>query len=75
MQTTITNPAFQFSYFTQLQNEVRKSLHADDLDAARIALSDIECLWMHTDWPRMREATATFLREHVEYAELARFVA
>lgn len=75
MQKAITNPTFQLRYFMELQNEVRTALQFDDLDTARLALGEIECLWMHTDWPRMREATGSFLRNHVDHAELFQFVA
>lgn len=72
---TINNPSFQLRNFMELQIEVRDALQANDPETARLALYEIECLWMHTDWPRMRQAAADFLRNHLNHAELTEFVA
>lgn len=55
--------------FALLQREVRDTIASGDLATTRDALGEIEAIWMHCQWPRLREATATFLRNHAEYAD------
>lgn len=75
MKTTVVNPAFQFRAFTELQHEAREAIRTGDLETARLALAEIEAHWMHTDWPRLREACSAFLCQHAEHADFAEFVA
>jgi len=63
----------EFKEFIDLQNEVRDSIRTGDFKTVRDALGEIECLWLHTDWPRLREAAASFLRRHAEYGEFYTF--
>ena len=61
--------AFEYQAFLSAQREFSDAVHAGDTRTARLALAEIEGAWMHTDWPRMRDACAAFLRRHLEYAE------
>ena len=73
MTMTIINPAFQFQSFTELQQEAHAAIRSGNLEGARIALAEIENIWLHSDWPRLRAAAASFLRRYSEFAEYSRF--
>lgn len=62
-----------FKEFAQLQREVRDTIRTGDFETTKDALGEIECLWLHSEWPRLREAAASFLRRHAQYAEFYSF--
>jgi hypothetical protein len=61
--------AFEYQTFVNAQHEFSDAVQSGDTRTARLALAEIESAWMHTDWPRLRDACAAFLRRHLEYAE------
>lgn len=63
--------AFEYQAFLNAQREFSDAVRDGDNDTARLALGEIEGTWMHTDWPRLRDACAAFLQRHPEYAEPA----
>lgn len=65
----------EFSIFLTVQQEFRAAVMIGDTETARLALAEIEGVWMNTEWPRLREAAASFLRRNAAYAEFYEFTA
>lgn len=63
--------AIEYQAFLNAQREFSDAVQAGNTETARLALAEIEGAWMHTDWPRLRDACAAFLQRHSEYAEPA----
>jgi hypothetical protein len=63
----------ELSYFISIQQELRECLRTDRLATARLALEEMEGLWMHTEWPRLRRACADFMRTHARHCDFAEF--
>lgn len=61
--------------FNALTAEVIEAVSTRDTLTARDALGEIEGVWLHTECPVLREATANFMRQHAAHAKFFRFSA
>lgn len=59
--------------FKMLRQEVDEAVEAHDAMTARVALGEIEGIWMHAEGPAMREACAAFMRTNARHGEFVEF--
>jgi hypothetical protein len=59
--------------FIACQHELRHAVRKKHRRIARLALAEIEGLWLHSDWPRLREACARFMTAHANHGDFFNF--
>ena len=62
-----------FREFQTLQSETDEAVAADDRETARIALAEIEAIWLHTKSRQIREMCAGYMTRRADYADFYNF--